>query len=165
MDAKKKLALFEKYNFSKSAMLRRAGVDEESSKTARYHGFGAMVQAIIIQLGIIKDGECDDVDEFDKVKNEILEHYGWLQARYDDIDWDELDPEDPDLSLFFDMKEKIDRLGALIDTFLEESRKHLCKGVEPPVYTEIQELVEEIRDLTQAFRKAMERLKNSQKGD
>ena len=158
MDTKKKLALFEKYDFSKSAILRREGLDEESPEAERHHGFGAILQAIAIELGVIKDGECDDVDEFHEVQNRIWAHYQWLQSRYNEIDWDEMDHDDPDLSLFFEMKERIDRLGNLMDTFLRESREHLCKKQEPRAYKEIQDLMKDIRELLQGFKAAKKRL-------
>jgi hypothetical protein len=146
------------------AILRREKIDEESPEAESYHGFGAVLQAIVLQLGLVKNGECDDPDEFNKVRDKILSHYGWLRSRYKEIDWKELDPEDPDLSLFFKMKERIETLGSLIDTFLRESGERPCRETASDSYGEIQEVVNEIRDLTQKFRKAKEKLERSQDG-
>ncbi len=159
MDIAKKLKIFEKYDFSKSALLKRAGLGYESNKSNLYHGIANKIQILITNIAIIASGELEDIQRYKKVENRVFKNYGWLQSKYQTIDWDELDQEDLDCAVLFKMKELIDDLGREIDRFLSKTRLefklNLLKSDE---YRELKQKIEESSELMQQFKEIQERL-------
>jgi hypothetical protein len=163
MDPKKKLAIFEKYDFSKTAHLKRAGINREDSRSDLYHDIAGMLQSLLINVSAIANGEVNDVDRYSKLQVLVYKSYGWLQSEYQGIDWDELDADDPDFSVFFKMKRLIDDLGQTISAFLENSRRKLGRKVDADnadkSYEKMQEQIEAMGDLMQGYLSVKENLR------
>lgn len=51
MAPEEKLAIFEKYDFSKTGILRNTGIGNDDPKIQLYHDIAGMVQALMIVLG------------------------------------------------------------------------------------------------------------------
>ncbi|KPA12102.1 hypothetical protein MHK_007696 [Candidatus Magnetomorum sp. HK-1] len=164
LEPQKKLKIFEKYDFSKAKLIEKAGIDEESPKTKLFHGITNVVQTIFMKIGIISDNVAENTKMQKNFENSVYQYYGWLQAKYQEINWDELEPHDLDLAIFYKMKGLIDDLGRAINQFLVKSR------VEPEVSTDwieyqtIEKKIMDIGKMTQQFRVVKERLKKQVAG-
>jgi hypothetical protein len=159
MDTETKLALFDKYDFSKTGQLERAGISASDPRVKLYHDIAGMIQAIALKLSTVAETTWEDVEEYNRFQHEIYEYYGWLCLRYLGIDWRELDADDSDLAVFFRMKESIADLGHGIDVFLDKVRLSQGGGAESSEYKEVRQQIREIGDLMQEFKKTRERLR------
>jgi hypothetical protein len=159
MNIEKKLEIFEKYDFSKSVLLKRAGLHYESHKSNLYHGIANKIQILVTDIGIITSGELEDMQTYKKVEDRVFKNYGWLQAKYQTIDWDELDQNDFDCAVFFKMKKVIDDLGRDIDRLLSKTRLEFKVNLlESREYKELKKKIEESSELMQQFKEIKERL-------
>jgi hypothetical protein len=61
MTPEDKLALFEKYDFSKTELLRKASIDYDDPKIQLYHDIAGMVQVLSMNLAEIADGIVQDI--------------------------------------------------------------------------------------------------------
>jgi hypothetical protein len=154
-----KLALFEKYDFSKTELLRKASIDYDDPKIELYHDIAGMVQALGMKLASVADGTVQDIKEYNILQDEIYKCYGWLQLKYQGIDWNELDVGDSDLGVFFKMKQTIDDLGYSISSFMDQSRIGLGARFDSKKYENIEKLIQEIGGLMQEYRKIKDKLR------
>jgi hypothetical protein len=159
MNIEKKLEIFEKYDFSKSALLKRAGLNYESHKSNLYHGIANKIQILVINIGIIASVELEDIEKYKKVEDKVFKNYGCLQTKYQTIDWDELDQNDSDCVVLFKMKKMIDQLGRDIDRFLRKTRLEFKVNLlESREYKELKKKIEGSSELMQQFKEIKERL-------
>jgi hypothetical protein len=159
MTPEKKLAVFEKYDFSKTGLLRGAAIEYDDPKIRLYHDIAGMVQVLWNNLSTVAEGTVQDVKEYNMLQDEIYMCYGWLQLKYQGIAWDELDANDSDFSVFFRMKQSIDDLGYFISSFMDQSRIRLKSRMDSEKYKNIEKQIEEIGQLMQEYRKTKDKLK------
>jgi hypothetical protein len=159
VDLKEKLAIFEKYDFSKSALIQRAGIDYHSQKSNLYHGIANKIQIMITNIAIIASGKLENIQEYREIEDKVFKDYGWLQVKYQGIDWNELDYDDFDFAVFFEMKTLLDDLSRDIDTFLNKSRLEFkLNTMDSKEYREIKQKIEHSNQLMQKFKETKERL-------
>ncbi|MCF8129093.1 MAG: hypothetical protein K9N10_11310 [Deltaproteobacteria bacterium] len=158
MDDHKKRELFEKYDFSKTGILKRAGVGPQSPVKDLYHDIAGMVQSLIFECERLESPEIREVREYDTIQNRIYRDFGWLQTQYLSIDWDELSADDPDFQVFFRMKEALNRLGRTLYFFLHETRKALDHGKDSLDDAPLRDLIERIGQLMRVFQETRERI-------
>jgi len=159
MVPEKKLALFEKYDFSKTRLLKKAAIDRDDPKIELYHDIAGIVQALVIELNAVADGTVQDVKVYGELQDKIYKCYGWLQLKYQGITWREMDGDDPELSVFFKMKKLIDDLGHSVNSFLDKSRISMGNRTGSQEYKNIEKQIKEIGKLMQKYRKTKEKLK------
>jgi hypothetical protein len=159
MDIKKKREIFEKYDFSKTAILKKAGIgDSKDPRIHLYHDIAGMVQALYLNLGELAKGMSEDIDDFNSLQNKIYRCYGWLQTKYLGIDWEALDPDDSDCRIFFKTKDIFNDLGKRIGYFLDKSRIFLSGKEDMDEYKHIEKDIDQIRHLMQEYRKVKKKL-------
>jgi hypothetical protein len=158
MDAEAKLAIFEKYDLSKSALIKKAKLDYESSQAKLYHGMATMLQSLVMCLEALLSGEVEDVQDHKNMQNEVYRSYGWLQSKYQGIDWNELDSDDLDFEVFFKMNELINELGHTIDAFLKESRKKSGQKIDSKHYSKLQHQIRVMRNLMLQYKEIKTKL-------
>ncbi len=151
MDPKDKLAIFEKYDFSKTGLLEKAALDRNHPNIELYHDIAGMVQALSLKLAEVAGGVAETVGAYDALQNEVYTCYGWLQLRYHGVAWDELDPADPDFDALFKMKEAIDALGRNVNAFLDEVRPTMGGGADSEPYFAAQDQIQKIGILMQKY--------------
>ena len=159
MTPEKKRELFEKYDFSKTGLLRKAGIAHDDPKIELYHDIAGMVQALVISLSAIAHGQAQDVKEYTIHQNMVYKAYGWLHLKYQGIAWNELEADDPDLSLFFKMKQSIDDLGHRISIFLNKSQIRLKGNRNSEEYKNIEKQIQEIKNRMQQYGRIMDKLR------
>ena len=164
MTPEEKLALFEKYDFSKTGLLKRTALKDNDPKKKLYHDIGGIVQALAIEFAAVADETVQDINEYNKLQDEIYKSYGWLNLKYQGITWNELDADDPDFSVFFRMKQSINDLGYSINSFLDQSRNSLGGKTDSKEYKNIQKQIQEIGKLMQQFRETKEKLREQVSG-
>ena len=164
MTPEEKLTLFEKYDFSKTGLLKRTALEDNDPQKKLYHDIGGIVQALAIVFAAVADGTAQDINEYNKLQDEIYKCYGWLNLKYQGIAWNELDAEDPDFSVFFRMKQSINDLGYSINSFLDQSRNRLGGRTDSREYENLQKQIQKIGKLMQQFRKAKEKLREQVSG-
>jgi len=158
MTPEEKLALFEKYDFSKTGLLRRAAIEHDDPKSELYHDIAGIVQALAIVLGAVVDKTFQDVKDYNKLQDEIYKCYGWLHLKYQGIAWNTLAVGDPDLSVFFDMRQSINDLGKSINSILDKSRIKLKNRTNSETYKNIEKHIQELGRLMQQYKKTKEKL-------
>jgi hypothetical protein len=160
MDIEKKLEIFKKYDFSKSALLKRAGLGYESHKSNLYHGIANKVQILITNIAIIASVKLENIKKYKRIEDKVFKEYGWLQIKYQGIDWNELDRDDFDCVIFFEMKTLIDAIGRDIDKFLEKSRLEFkFNTMESDECKELKQKIQYSNDLMQKFKEIKDRIK------
>ena len=164
MTPEEKFELFEKYDFSKTGLLKRSTIDQENPKSELYHDIAGIIQALVIKLAEVSQESIQDIEAYDILQGEIYKCYGWLVLKYQGISWNELDAYDPDLSVFFKMKQSIDGLGHSINSFLDDSRPKLGGSADSKEYKNIAEQIQKIGKLMQQYRKTKERLRTQVSG-
>jgi hypothetical protein len=160
MTPEDKLALFEKYDFSKTELLRKASIDYDDPKIQLYHDIAGMVQVLSMNLAEIADGIFQDIKGYNILQDGVYKCYGWLQIEYQGIDWNELNANDSDLRVFFKMKQSIDDLGYCIRSFMDQSRISLGERTDFEKYKNIEKLIQEIGELMQEYGKMKDELRN-----
>ncbi len=158
MKPDKKISLLEKYDFSKTGLLKKAGIEAEDPRAELYHDIAAIVQAMLIDLLALARGKATDSNNHKKLQEDIYRGYGWLQCKYRGIDWEELDPNDKDLQVFFKMKQLIDHLGAKLDAFLEQARKASGHTIENGKFKAAKKQIQDIGDMFHEFAAVKKRL-------
>ena len=159
MENSEKRDIFERYDFSKTAQLKKAGIKGGDPKKELYHDIAGIIQSLFISLSAITTGEVKDIKEYQNLQDSIYMDYGWLQIKYLGIEWQELDSGDRDFSIFFKTKRLIDDLGRSIDPFLETWRRYPDRTMDSDEsYKKIQEHIKEIGELMQEYLAAKERL-------
>jgi hypothetical protein len=159
-----KYELFEKYDFSKTGLLKRSAIDQENPKSELYHDIAGIIQALVIKLAEISQETVQDIEAYDILQDEIYKCYGWLVLKYQGISWNELDAQDPDLSVFFKMKRSIDGLGHSINSFLDNSRTKLGGSADSKEYKYIEKQIQRIGRLMQQYRQTKEKLRTQVPG-
>jgi hypothetical protein len=159
MTPDEKLTFFEKFDFSKTGLLKRSTIDIDDPKIELYHDIAGMVQVLLMKLSEVADGAAKEVKAFKLLQDTIYKCYGWLQMKYQSIEWSDIDSDDPEFSIFFKMKKSIDDLGHSIDSFLETSRRHLGNGSKLEEYTDIEKQIKKMGELMQLYRRTKESLK------
>ena len=160
MDDQKKQQLFRKYDFSKTGILRRAGVDPQNPVRDLYHDIAGMVQSLVFECDRFGDSGSRDIGEYEVIQDRIYKGYGWLSTQYLSIDWGALSPDDPDLKVFFDMKKALEDLGRVLYEFLEKARKALAQGTLPDNHQPFRDIIERIGTLMQAYQEIRENIDN-----
>jgi hypothetical protein len=158
MTPEEKRSLFEKYDFSKTGLLRKAGMENDDPRIELYHDIAGMFQALVMALSAIAHGSVRGVKEYNILQDHIYKSYGWLYLKYQGIAWNEMDAGDPDLDVFFKMKQSIDDLGPSISTFLDKSRIRLGGDTDSDEYQNIEKQVREIKKRMQQYGRAMDQL-------
>jgi len=158
VDYHKKRELFEKYDFSKTGILKRAGVGPQSPVKDLYHDIAGMVQSLVFECERLESRGTWDVREYDAIQNRIYRDFGWLQTQYLSIDWNELSADDPDFQVFFQMKEALNHLGRILYFFLHESRKALDESNDSRDDAPFREIIERIGNLMRTFQETRERI-------
>ncbi len=161
MDAQRKKELFERYDFSKTAILKRAGVDPQSPVTDLYHDIAGMVQSLVFECDRFGDPEIRDIEMCATIQDRIYRNYGWLQSQYQTIQWEELSAHDSDLNVFFQMRAALKDLGRILCDLLEESRKALAQGKSAGDHPPFRDIIEKIGTLMQAYRETREKIERS----
>lgn len=164
MSPEEKIELFEKYDFSRTGLLKRSTINQENPKSELYQDIAGIIQALVIKLAEVSQESVQDIEAYDILQDEIYKCYGWLVLKYQGISWNELDIHDPDLSVFFKMKRSIDYLGHSINSFLDDSRTKLGGSADSKEYKSIETHIQEIGKLMQQYRKTKERLKTQLSG-
>lgn len=159
MTPEEKYELFEKYDFSKTGLLKRSNIDQENPKSELYHDIAGIIQALVIKLAGVSQEIVQDIESYNIIQDDIYKYYGWLVLKYQGISWNELDDNDPDLSVFFKMKRSIDGLGRSINSFLDNSRTKLGGSADSKEYKHIEEQIQKIGKLMQQYRKTKEKLR------
>jgi ABC-type phosphate transport system substrate-binding protein len=118
-----------------------------------------MIQVLWNNLSTVAEGTIQDFKEYNMLQDEIYMCYGWLQLKYQGIDWNELDVGDSDLGVFFKMKQTIDDLGYSISSFMDQSRIGLGARFDSKKYENIEKLIQEIGGLMQEYRKIKDKLR------
>jgi hypothetical protein len=158
VDDRKKRELFEKYDFSKTGILKRAGVDPQSPVRDLYHDIAGMVQSLVFECERLESAETRDIPEHAAIQNRIYKNFGWLQTQYLSIEWDELSAHDSDFRVFYRMKEALNHLGRVLYLFLHERRKALDDGADARHDASLREIIERIGHLMRAFQETRERI-------
>lgn len=158
MDDRKKQQLFEKYDFSKAGILRRAGVDPQNPVKDLYHDIAGMVQSLVFECDRLGDSGSRDIGECEAIQDRIYKGYGWLLTQYLSIDWGALSSDDPDLKVFFDMKKALEDLGRVLYDFLEKARKELAQGTNSGNHQPFRDIIERIGTLMQAYQETREKI-------
>ncbi|MGD9073847.1 MAG: hypothetical protein PVJ69_01425 [Desulfobacteraceae bacterium] len=159
MNPEKKYQIFTKYDLSKLVNIERAEIHPETSEAQLCHGIAGVVQGLTLCVELIAKERVREVQKYKETQDEIYKFYGWLQSKYQGIDWDELHTDDPDLAIFFRMKELIDGLGRDINSFLEKSLKNLQGRIRSKEYERIETKISEIGRLMQKYRQTKARLR------
>ena len=71
MTPERKLALFEKYDFSGTGLLKRSTINGDDSKSALYQDIGGIIQALVIKLAEISHGTIQEVKEYNILQDDI----------------------------------------------------------------------------------------------
>lgn len=158
MEAEMKVAVFEKYDFSRSGLIRRAGMEVKDSRTDLYHDIAGIVQTMLTGLSALAEGEGKDINRHQKLQDSMYKGYGWLQCRYRGIDWHELDSGDPDFQVFFKMKTSIDDLGRSLDHFLEKARREAGRKMDSAGFRDTEKQLQDMGDVLREFMETKERL-------
>jgi hypothetical protein len=159
MTPDEKIAFFEKFDFSKTGLLKRSAIEAGDPKIILYHDIAGMVQVLLMKLDEVADGAAKDIKEYNLLQDDIYKCYGWLQIKYQSIEWSKIDNDDPDFSIFFKMKKSIDDLGYSINSFLETSRLHVENKSDLEGYTSIKNQIKKMGELMQQYRRTKENLK------
>ena len=133
-------------------------MENDDPRIELYHDIAGMFQALVMALSAIADGKVRDVKEYNILQDKIYKSYGWLCLKYQGIAWNELDANDPDLDVFFKMKQSIDDLGSSISSFLDKSRIRLRGDTDSDEYQNIEKKVREIKKQMQQYGRAMDQL-------
>ena len=158
MDDRKKQQLFIKYDFSKSGILRQAGVDPRSPVRDLYHDIAGMVQSLVLECDRFNDSGRRDIGEYEAIQDRICKGYGWLLTQYQSIDWGSLSSDDPDLTVFFYMKKALEDLGRVLHDFLEKARKALAQGANPGDHQPFRDIIHRFGALVQNYRETREKI-------
>src|SRR3989338_10515289 len=162
MDLVRKIEIFERYDFSKHAELERAHIDWDDPRSGLYHGLASIVSGISGSVGYIAGRYCDTLEEYKVQEANIQLCYGWLQSHYQSIPWHELDRSDSDFSIFFDMKDLIDRLGNQIDIFLMITRPTFIGDVKSEEFQKFKKTIVTMGKTLPKYREIKHRLRASQ---
>ena len=158
MDVRRKMGLFERYDFSKTAILKRAGVDPQCPTRDLYHDIAGVVQALVFDCARLGDLEGQDIEACATLQDRIYRSYGWLQSQYFSIEWEELSPDDPDLRIFFQMKTALEDLGRVLHDLLESARKNLSRGERVGNHQSFRDVIDRIGTLMQAYHETKARI-------
>lgn len=158
MDDRTKMDIFERYDFSKTGILKRAGVDPQSPVRDLYHDIAGMVQALVFECDRLNDPENRDIDEWATIQDRIYKGYGWLQTQYLSIEWGALSFDDPELKVFFHMRKALEDLGRILYDFLGKSRKELAQGARSDNHQPLREIIERIGMLMHVYGETSERI-------
>tara|TARA_Y100000310_G_scaffold323633_1_gene384325 strand:+ start:135 stop:611 length:477 start_codon:yes stop_codon:yes gene_type:complete len=102
MDLEKKLSLMRKYDFSSIG-----------NNGQLPYGFGNSVSSI----GVTVENRLAGNGDLREGIETLFRKYGYLRAAYDTIDFSELDADDPDFQLLFNVRALLPQLGASIFQF------------------------------------------------
>ncbi len=158
MDDQKKRELFEKYDFSKTGILRRAGVDPQSPLRVLYHDIAGILQSLVFECERLDALEKRDVEEYETIQDRIYKGFGWLQTQYLSIDWEGLPSDDSDLQVFFNMKLALEDLGRALHDLLDIARRDLERNARSGNLAQFRDIIKKTGKIMRAYQETWDKL-------
>ena len=162
MDLERKLELLKRYDFSEL---------EHGTRKYKEDGIGQRITGLVGKLSYL-DVNSPTWDLLYKRRGmdmvmAMYADYGSIRTKYDSIDFDELDREDPDFQILFEINSLLPKLGRAIHEYVRYYFK-CCNDAafggkvtfvhKSPQYKAIDSLVVQIYEISINYREAIKRI-------